>query len=288
MSPEGRLFAAVATLALFGAVVLPRPAPVPAAIAEGDRLAAQSLDAVGRGAWAEALAPTTALVERFPNQQVYAERLARVHHALGRPEAEAAAWEKFVAISPTPDDACPALGEAYQRMGDAARALDAFVRCRDFDPGSAELAFHLARAYERRGRWADARRAYEGALAVDPAHGDSRVRLAALALRSGQPAEALAQVEPLLPAVVRDPDAHLLAGLAYQRLGRRAEARQALERALALVEGYGDAHLALGILEFADGRPQAARPHFERALALDPGRADEVRVWLDRTRGAAP
>ena len=35
-------------------------------------------------------------------------------------------------------------------------------------------------------------------------------------------------------------------------------------------------------------RPDVARPHFERALALDPGRADEVRVWLDRTRNVAP
>ena len=98
-----------------------------------------SRDEFAAGRWAEALAPTRALVERFPTQQVYSDRLARIYFHLGKPADEAAAWEQFVKSSPTPEDACPALAQAYLRAGDR-DAVDAGLR-----------ALPRLRSHERRG-----------------------------------------------------------------------------------------------------------------------------------------
>ena len=98
-----------------------------------------SREAFSNARWEEALAPTLALVERFPSQQVYSDRLARIYYGLGRPADEAAAWEQFVEVSPTPEDACPAMGHAYLRAGDHQASVRAFERCKDFDPMNGEL-----------------------------------------------------------------------------------------------------------------------------------------------------
>ena len=236
--------------------------------------------------WQKALGPTSALVEQFPNQQVYSERLARIYAGLGKPADEAAAWERFLRVSPTPEDACPTVADAYWRAGDRAKSLDASIRCRDFDPLNGELNYYLGRAYERAERADDARAAYEEALRVEPPHVDTRVALSSMLLRLGQPQQALDIIKVSAPVNPDNADVLLMVGMAYQRLGNRAEARRALERAAALSPAYTDVHLVLGVLDFSEGHTAAARRRFEQVQTLDPNRHD-VDIWLARTKGAS-
>jgi tetratricopeptide (TPR) repeat protein len=283
MPPESRALLAVLCLGIFGWTLAPRAAPAGrSGDPEVERLLVASRSAYESRHWQSALAPTAALVERFPNQQVFAERLARTHAGLGQPADEAAAWERFLRVSPTPEDACPAVADAYWRAGDRAQSLAASIRCRDFDPLNGELHYYLGRAYERAGKPGEARAAYEAALRVEPTHVDTRVALAGMLLREGQPARALDVIE--LPVNPDHTDVLLMAGIAYQRLGRRAEARTALERAAALDPAYVDVHLVLGVLDFSEGHLAAARRRFEQVSQLDPSRRD-VDVWLARTKG---
>ena len=283
MSPWPRLLSALALGWVFAWALVPGATPSRGdEEVEGWILA--SRDAFGAGQWEAALAPTRALVERFPTQQVYSDRLARIYFHMDKPVDEAAAWEQFVTSSATPQDACPALAHAYRRAGDRAASLLAFERCRDFDPMSAEGWFFLGQAYRRARRHDDALHTLREAVRIDPLHADSRVGLAGVLLEAGKPREAL---EVIGPAVERDggnPDVHLLQGLALQRLGRRADARRALERAEEITDTYMDVQMALGILDFADGRTRDAHDRFARAMSLDPQRQPELQVWLERTQ----
>jgi tetratricopeptide (TPR) repeat protein len=271
---------------LFAWVLTPGATPDQGDTTEIEGWVVASRDAFGASEWDAALGPTRALVERFPTQQVYSDRLARIYFHLNKPADEAAAWEQFVKSSSTPEDACPALPQAYRRAGDRAAALQAFERCRDFDPMSAEGWFFLGQAYRRARRHDDALHTLREAVRIDPLHADSRVGLAGVLLEAGKPREAL---EVIGPAVERDggnPDVHLLQGLALQRLGRRADARRALERAEEITDTYMDVQMALGILDFADGRTRDAHDRFARAMSLDPQRQPELQVWLERTQDA--
>lgn len=289
MSPSARLAAAALLLAVYRWALAPAADAVDTGVDPAvEALMVASRDAFAGRRWADAVEPTRTLVQRFPSQQVYSDRLARTYAALDRPTEEAAAWEQFVRTSPTPEDACPAMGEAYWRAGERERALDAFTRCRDFDPLAADGWYFLGRAYQRDIRHAEALAAFEEAVRVDPLHTDSRVALAGALLRIDRVAEARDVIAPAVDRVRRDPDVHLLLGLAEQRLGRRREARAALERAAALADTYVDVHVALGILDFVEGRRSPARDRFERALALDPARREDLRVWLARVDGATP
>lgn len=187
MSPISRLIVAIALLATFRWTLLPAAGnDDPPVDAEAQAWMTESRDAFADGRWDDALAPTLALVERFPAQQVYLDRLARIYFGLGRAADEASAWERFVEVSPTPGDACPAMGQAWARAGDRAQALEAFTWCRDLDPKSAEGVYFLGRAYLREGRNQEALDTFREAVRVDPLHDDSRIGLASALLRQAR------------------------------------------------------------------------------------------------------
>lgn len=250
-----------------------------------DGLLVASREAFSSERWNDALEPTKAIVERFPGQHVYIARLAEVYNKLERPQDEADTWELFMDRAPLPAEACPAIGNAYRRIGKYDKALSAFERCFQSDTKNAELAFFVGLANEWLTRFTVSQEYYERAIAIATTHYDSEVGLARLRLHRNQLAEALSRAEAVLKKSPTHVDALLVAGLAEQRAGHRGEARVHLERAASLSDDYFDVHLALGVLDYSESRFGAARKRFELANKLDPRRNEEVRVWLERTSG---
>ena len=284
MPPALRLALAAATLATFWFGLFVSTA-VNTAPAGDEALLAASRDAFVSERWQDALEPTKAVVERFPGQHVYLARLAEIYNRLGRSKDEAATWELFMDRAPLPADACPKVGYAYRRMGQPAKALNAFERCFAADTKSAELAFLVGLANEWLAKFDPAQEYYERAIAMATSHDDSEVGLARLLLHRNQLPDALQRALAVLQHEPTHVDALLIAGLAEQRAGHRREARAHLEKAATLSEGYFDVHLALGMLDYSEAQYPAARRRFERASTLDPSRAEEVRPWLERTSG---
>jgi tetratricopeptide (TPR) repeat protein len=248
-----------------------------------DSLLVESRDAFASGRWQDALEPTKAIAARFPGQHVYLARLAEIYNKLERPADEAATWELFMDRAPLPAEACPAVGNAYRRIGKYDLALKAFERCFDADRKNAELAFFVGLGNEWLTRFGAAEEFYQRAISIATTHFDSEVGLARLRLHRNQLAEALTRASAVLKKSPKHVDALLVAGLAEQRAGHRAEARVHLERAATLSKDYFDVHLALGVLDYSESRFPEARRRFEIANTLDPKRTDEVRVWLERT-----
>ncbi|MEZ5291282.1 MAG: tetratricopeptide repeat protein [Vicinamibacterales bacterium] len=307
MSNQSRLAMAAGTLAafwigLFGP--MPPRAAEPAAAGSPDALAspgaggegappadveallAQSRDAFEAGQLQQALEPTRALTERFPNQHVYLWRLAQIHHGLEQTADEAAALELFMDRAPLPAEACPQIGQAYRRLGQFEKALNAFERCFESDARNPELAFFVGLANEWLTRFDTAAEFYTRAIGMASVHYDSATGLARLRLHTNRLGEALSLATGVLAAKPDHVDALLVAGLAEQRAGHPREARGYLEKAVELAPDYFDIQVALGILDMGDAHPAQARVRFETARRLDPSRADEVRTWLARTASA--
>ena len=109
MPPESRALLAALVLAIFGWTLTPRAVPVKAGDDDVEKLLTLSRDAFDKRNWDAALQPTTMLVEKFPNQQVFAERLAKIYAGLDKADHRAA-WRRNGNLAkatraPTPDRA---------------------------------------------------------------------------------------------------------------------------------------------------------------------------------------
>lgn len=91
-----------------------------------------------------------------------------IHRGMGRHADEAATLERVLRLTRHTDGVCPALPEAYARVGDAARALNAWERCASAGASDAERWFDLATAYAAAGRAADAGKAFATSRLLDP------------------------------------------------------------------------------------------------------------------------
>lgn len=127
------------------------------------------------------------------------------------------------------------LAQAYEKVGDAAHALDEYVRAADLLPG------------------------------------DSTVQLAAghYLLLAGRGNEALARADVVLKGDPASLDAHVLRGNALASLHEIDRALAEMEAALRLDPGRGSTYAQLGLLKFANGSPEAEAA-FKRATTLSP------------------
>lgn len=200
--PLARLAAGIALLGtyyltLFGfATATPAAAPLVDPALSRDIEASQ--EAFSARLYGDALEPTKRLTERLPSQAIYFDRLARIQHELGRPRDEALAWEGVLRTSPTPVDACPMIASAYDRSGDAVRALDAYERCVAAEPQNPDLLLFLGRAYNTANRAQDAQRVLEQALALSPDYPDIHLLLGVRNFADGNLTAARASFERFL------------------------------------------------------------------------------------------
>jgi tetratricopeptide (TPR) repeat protein len=178
MRAPGRAAGAAALLAAYFWVVFAHPLGRPmdsGARIEADIESSRTLFAAGR--FDQALAPTERLAHTLSSQAVYHSRLARVYHELNRPADEAQSWERVIATSPTPIDACPMVARAYDRAGRADLAIAALERCVSFRPVNPDFLVYLGQALIAAGRKADARRAFERGLEIEPRYPDLHLLL---------------------------------------------------------------------------------------------------------------
>lgn len=205
-----RLLAAAAALALFHVLLVVAARPP----RDAGELSRATTGLVAAGRWQDALAPALALTRAHPDDHIYLQHLATIYGRLERPADEATTWEAFMKVSPTPVDACPAVGQAHERAGNAAAALDAFARC----------------------------------LALDPDDTDAMVFAGLAAHRANRDDEAVRYFTQGLALTGDDPDLHFGMGLVDERAGRLDAARARFERALAIDAARDDVRQRLARL----------------------------------------
>ncbi|MBI2361951.1 MAG: tetratricopeptide repeat protein [Elusimicrobia bacterium] len=197
---------------------------------------ARSLAAYTRRENAEALSAVRGLLASDPDNPLYRRHEAAVLFAASDFPGAAAALERFIRSAPEPTQACPLVANAYRRMGDPGRFLDALRRCAAFDPRNAENAFNLAQGLEEAGRLAEAGDAY--ARIASEGFVGAMISLGRVRLRQGRGPEAEAIARAVAAREPGNAAAAILAGQAALARGDKGRARADFERAARLAPAH--------------------------------------------------
>jgi tetratricopeptide (TPR) repeat protein len=249
-APRGwRVALSVLVLGIHYVVLFHLPKGPALASEDLQKLLQQAGDLQASGRYAEALEPLLLLHRAHPRNHIYLRQLAEIHGRLGRRQPEAEYWEQFFAVAPTPIEACPQMGRAYEQLKRQADAIRAFERCLALDPHNVDSIFFLAHALEVDGQYDRAAELYTRGLGLAPEYADLECGLARVHLHRGELAKAQALAGKVLGREESNVEALLVMGLSHQRQGHAAEARRYLEEGARLAPRNGDFRAALASLQ---------------------------------------
>jgi tetratricopeptide (TPR) repeat protein len=260
-------------LSLFAAPPRSRDAPWLLTAEESQRELERSRALIREGQPREALEITRRLHRAFPESHVHLHQIATLEEQLGDPLAAARAWEAYLDLSPTPLEACPAVGRAWQAAGRETDALDAYERCLAFDPENPDSHLYLALARERRGLLEGAEALFRQGVALAPDYPDLVVGLARVRLRRGDRVEARRGADEAMERWPDNPDVLLLGGLLARATGDLQQARRLLLRGAELAPAYADIQAVLGGIAEQQGDAREAARRYDEVLRLEPGNA---------------
>lgn len=222
------------------------------------------------------------LYEAFPSH-VTAHTLANLYSKLGDLHAEVRAWERYMASSPTPAEACPAIGDALRALGDWEAAVPAYERCVRLKPFNTDLLFALGFAYERTSRRERAAVAYRRGLAISPRHSDIQLGMARVQLRLGDVDQAESLVADVRSRSPDNVDGLLVQGLVDMRRGDLVSAKHHLRRGVEIKATYADFYELLGTVAEREGDLDGAIAYYDQFLHLRPD-TDRIVERLDDLR----
>lgn len=290
--PVVRLVACLLVLAGYVALLVMHPARVapkgmakPAIDAQSAAMYKACEQALEAHDWAKAAGLASKLRALYPENHIYARDLALAKHGLGQYAEEAKVWESYMLIAPIPVHGCPDVGNAWQKAGNATKALQAFKRCWQLEPQNSDMIFNFARALERMGQNAEAAAMYRAGLLQSPKYFDLTIGLGRVTLRSGDAAEARRLAEQVLAERPDYSDALLLLGSANLKLNDAEGAKAAFRRGIEASPNYTDIYVALGRVLEDEKKNDEALAVFQKALSIDPSRED-ARRHVNRLQGA--
>lgn len=229
-----------------------------------------ALAQAGRGSEAAGHFARAAALE--PNDAVMQTQLATVQAQAGRFDEAMAGYERAIALG----DHAPAhlhLGNLWLRRGATDRAIAAYRRCLELEPGATAARTNLAHVLFETGSIDEAVTEFERALALEPANAELNNDLGAVRLQQGRVDEAVVRFEAALAAQPDYAAAHVnLANVLLQRQ-QPAAAVPHFRQALAADGRDARLHNHLGLALLLSGDTPAAIAAFQQALAIDPGYA---------------
>lgn len=230
-----------------------------------------------RDRYQEALEITGKLHQAYPRNDIYLFQLATIYRHLNRPADEAQVLEKYIDVTPTPFDACPRIGHAYQKMGDTKRALASLERCLSFDPKDSDNILFLGLGYERAGMRDKAAETYARGVEQTPDYPDLVIALARVRLRQGDLEQARHLFTRIRERWPDNSDGLLVSGMIHRSLGELEEATRLLEKGAEKARSDPDFQIVLGGIAEQQDRVRDAISHYDEVLRLDPGNGEIAR-----------
>jgi tetratricopeptide (TPR) repeat protein len=189
------------------------------------------------------------------------------------PEA-AARLEELVQANPSHTEALTTLGQVRERLGDFAKAADAYEKALETRADSLPALSNLAYIYsEHLNQPQKAIELARRARSMQPGDASIADTLGWALFKQQNYEEALALFQESAPKVPDVPEAQFHLGMASYMMGRPDEAKAAFERALAIgkdFKGKDEAQRRLALLQ-GQGTNQMSRAELEKLVAEQPG-----------------
>ncbi|MFN3202033.1 MAG: tetratricopeptide repeat protein [Bradymonadia bacterium] len=206
-----------------------------------------------------------------------ADTLPQVHLVLGDHHYGAGDYAtaqqhlaRYVAEQPDDLNAQAKLGNAWFKLGQPAKALEAFQAVQRRDPENLLVRINIGNAHYALGNYAEAIQVLEKAEQQAPDRPSVVFNLAQSRFKLEQHAEALAGYERFLALKPRSFNGHYFKGSALYALGRNDEALRALERSASIKADVVHPWYKAGLIHLQSNRTAAARDALKKAQALAP------------------
>ena len=183
---------------------------------------------------------------------------------------EARLWQEFMRKSPEPQQACPAIGKAYERIGDINASIRAYEKCAALEPDNPDILIPFAHALQGKSDFSRAAGLYHQCLVKNPKNMDARTGLALIALRQNRLSAAAEGANEVLHVAPDNTDALLIVGIVSWRQGDLQAAERIFSKGVGLDDKRPDFHAFLGRIAEAEQHPQEALRQYDKALAIDP------------------
>ena len=188
----------------------------------------------------------------------------------GRPKEAHAVARKARDSHKTNPHAQLIMGAVYQAEEKWDRALGAFEKSAELDPGLSEAHYLTANTLARLNRLEEAVARYDRVLEIDGVSVHALANRAVALSRLGRSDEALVDCDRLVKLEPRDPRHHLSRAGTLLELGRFTEAAEAADAALRLSPKLADAHFLKGQGLAGQANLTGARAAFAEAASLGP------------------
>jgi tetratricopeptide (TPR) repeat protein len=222
-------------------------------------------------------------IAKAPARMEFHETLGDVGVSAGRFDMAIAEFQQVLAATPKGTAAQGSLylkmGEAYQRKGDFASAINALQEARKTLPENERVLTNLAITLASVDRWPEARQVYEATMKIDPNNGIVLNNLAfGLAEHNGDLDQALTmaqQAKRLLPTMAEVSDT--LAWI-YLKKNLPDQALPILHDIVTKNPGRPTFHYHLGMAMAQKGEKSQAREEVNKALALNPASDEKKQI----------
>lgn len=179
-------------------------------------------------------------------------------------------WSRTAITSPNSFRAHVNLGNAYEKMGLNAAALESYQKALLLDPKDADVYNNLGIYYNKMGAFDDAILHYKKCLDLNPNHFRAYNNLGVTLTRQRRFDEAIQAFKQALSMNTIYPDAHNNLGIAYYRKGNLDEAERQYKLAINIEPYHAEAHNDLGILYHDRRLFDGAIREFETAIRIKP------------------
>jgi type IV pilus biogenesis/stability protein PilW len=151
---------------------------------------------------------------------------------------------------------------------DYAKAIQAYQKVIELDPGYAEAHNNLGIIYQEAGDFERALSSYQKAIEINPKYEKALNNLGVLLYLKGRYEESIQAFQKALALNANNIESHINLGILFKKQGQVDQAIESYHRALAINPLHGEAHYNMGLLYEQLGKMEMAIDHYQKFIQM--------------------
>lgn len=159
-------------------------------------------------------------------------------------------------------------GVDFYHQRDYAKAVQAYQKVIEIDPGYAEAHNNLGIIYQEAGDFGRALSSYQKAIEINPKYEKALNNLGVLLYLTGHYEESIQAFQKALTLNANNIESHINLGILFKKQGQVNHAIESYHRALAINPLHGEAHYNMGLLYEQLGKMEMAIGHYQKFIQM--------------------